>query len=283
MNIYTIYKATNTINKKCYIGFATNFIRRKNIHKKRFEMYDTYFYRALRKYGWESFEWSILYQSKDKNHTKNEMETHFITEYRAFVGFKDCVGYNMTLGGDGSHGFIHSKQTKKEMSLQRKGKNVGPKKIVSCKLYDPNGILHEITNLREFCQEKGFRYGGMLSLLKSKVRKRNYGWMKYEEGMTYQEILNTFYESKEKYRLWKFYKDDILFEIYDLHKYSKENNLKYGSMKSIFSKPTYIYNNHLMYMEGMSFEERMDQIKTEKEKNELIRRSKITGRKKKGL
>lgn len=99
--IYTIYRAINTANGKSYIGFDSNWPARKTDHK-RDKTKKNAFYNAIRKYGWEAFNWEVLYQSKDKHHTLNEAETHFIKEYNTFK--KD--GYNMTLGGEGALGTI---------------------------------------------------------------------------------------------------------------------------------------------------------------------------------
>jgi group I intron endonuclease len=102
MNIYTIYKSTNKINGKVYIGFDSNWPHRKNSHKCYYKKGDTKFYRAIKKHGWENFEWTILYQSIDKNYTKDTMENHFIIEHDSFK-----EGYNSTFGGDGTFGFHH--------------------------------------------------------------------------------------------------------------------------------------------------------------------------------
>jgi group I intron endonuclease len=107
MNIYTIYKSTNKINGKVYIGFDSNWPHRKNSHKCYYKKGDTKFYRALKKHGWQNFEWTILYQSIDKNHTKDTMENHFIIEHDSFKN-----GYNSTFGGDGTFGFSNPNRRK---------------------------------------------------------------------------------------------------------------------------------------------------------------------------
>ena len=97
MAIYSIYKATSKTTGKSYIGFDSNWPNRKSVHKSNIKHKDYKFYRALKKYGWDDFEWSLVYQSTDRDHTLNEMESYFIKQYDTFTN-----GYNMTVGGDGS-------------------------------------------------------------------------------------------------------------------------------------------------------------------------------------
>jgi group I intron endonuclease len=123
MDIYTIYKATNLITNKSYIGFTKKFSKRKNEHKyesfhKKCVGYDSYFHRAIRKYGWQNFTWEILYQSLEGNHCKDIMENYFIMEYNSFIN-----GYNKTLGGDGCLGFKHTKEHKEKLRKMYLGQN----------------------------------------------------------------------------------------------------------------------------------------------------------------
>lgn len=117
-NIYTIYKATNMITGKSYIGITNNYARRLNSHRHAKDPY--YFHTAIRKHGFESFIWEILYQSKDEFHTLHEMEPYFIQEYDSYQN-----GYNLTLGGDGSYGWKPSEKTKRKISKANKGRFLG--------------------------------------------------------------------------------------------------------------------------------------------------------------
>lgn len=94
-----IYKATNVVNGKSYIGVTSDYIRRKNRHKydALINNIETYFHRSIRKYGWDNFEWSIIFESDDYQYTKNVMEPKFITQYDTLV-----EGYNMSSGGEGA-------------------------------------------------------------------------------------------------------------------------------------------------------------------------------------
>jgi len=124
MIIYTIYKAVNIINGKVYIGFDSKWPKRKIEHKSRSKKENNYkFYNAINKYGWDNFEWFIIYQSKDREHTLKVMETFFIKQYDSFN-----VGYNMTIGGDGTFGNKtwlgrkHKKETIEKISKTKTGK-----------------------------------------------------------------------------------------------------------------------------------------------------------------
>ena len=102
MNIYTIYRARNIITDESYIGFtSSNLSLRQCGHRyKAFtEQSQNKFYTAIRKYGWNCFEWSELYQAKEEcshndSHTLNVMENYFITEYSSVE-----KGYNTNIGG----------------------------------------------------------------------------------------------------------------------------------------------------------------------------------------
>jgi group I intron endonuclease len=123
MGIYSIYKSTNIINGMCYIGFASNFTRRKSQHKKSsFDServdYHSNFHKSIREYGWDNFLWEIIYQSKNKIHTLKHMEPYFIKEYGTLLN-----GYNMTLGGEGCFGYKHTEEHKEKMRTLFIGKN----------------------------------------------------------------------------------------------------------------------------------------------------------------
>jgi hypothetical protein len=74
MIIYTIYKIVNKINNKVYIGFTS-----KNPPNKRWITHLSQLnnpkysklalYKSIKKYGKEYFEFIIIYQSKDRDHS----------------------------------------------------------------------------------------------------------------------------------------------------------------------------------------------------------------------
>lgn len=93
-----IYKITNTINQKSYIGKTEQAdpLRRWKEHlrearKKRSAT--RALYRAIRKYGEEHFIFEVL----EETDTPSEREKHYIKKYNTYK-----KGYNETLGGDGT-------------------------------------------------------------------------------------------------------------------------------------------------------------------------------------
>lgn len=132
MEIYTIYKTTNTINNKVYIGFTSKWPQRINGHNydRRYNTSTTkVFYNAIKKYGWDAFVWEAIYQSRDFEHTLNVMEPFFITEYRSWVGFSNCNGYNTTCGGEGTRGWKRSKEMIEAHKKQITGRKQTPEHI----------------------------------------------------------------------------------------------------------------------------------------------------------
>ena len=94
-----IYKVTNTLNGKVYIGKTKQSLsKRKSAHYKRVnENSLTNFHNALRKYPKDIFTWEI--ESECKNLSRlNECEINCIKKYDTFVS-----GYNMTNSGDGGY------------------------------------------------------------------------------------------------------------------------------------------------------------------------------------
>jgi len=119
-SIYSIYKVTNAINGKVYIGFDSNWPKRKYSHKYHLNKRNQHLYYAFRKYGWDNFEWEVIYQSKDGEHCLNVMESYFINQYDSYNN-----GYNETLGGEGTLGHKHKEETIKKLSNLAKGKYFG--------------------------------------------------------------------------------------------------------------------------------------------------------------
>lgn len=93
-----IYKITNNINKKVYIGKTLKTIEsRWKEHKKDFireEYKNRPLYRAFKKYGVENFSIEEIEKCSEQDASKREC--YWIEQYGSFKN-----GYNATLGGEG--------------------------------------------------------------------------------------------------------------------------------------------------------------------------------------
>ncbi len=111
-----IYKATNNITGESYIGYAVNGLKnRKLVHYSSKD--NTYFHKALKKYGKENFNWIIVEHKVSDFEVLKELEIYWIREFNTRVP----NGYNMTDGGEGALGLHPSRETRKKMSEARKG------------------------------------------------------------------------------------------------------------------------------------------------------------------
>jgi group I intron endonuclease len=91
--IYYCYKATNKDNGKVYIGFAADPKTRWRNHKRDAETGRGYvFHQAIRKHGWENFEFEVICCGKDKLAMLEYVEPALIEQYHSNIGQN---GYNM--------------------------------------------------------------------------------------------------------------------------------------------------------------------------------------------
>lgn len=121
-----IYKITNKINGKMYIGktLHSNPENRWKEHLNDFNRPHCEkrpLYEAMNKYSVDNFSFEVV---EDTNN-ENEREQYYINLYRTFVGFDDCNGYNATIGGDGKrYRLVLEEEIEEVVSLYKEGKTV---------------------------------------------------------------------------------------------------------------------------------------------------------------
>lgn len=103
-----VYIIKNIINDKVYIGktslesIQARFQEHLKASCKKSLQQRRVLYAAMAKYGKENFYIEEL--EKDLTDEQAcEMEAYYINKYQSYIGFDNCKGYNMTLGGDGQH------------------------------------------------------------------------------------------------------------------------------------------------------------------------------------
>ncbi len=123
-----IYQATNNINGKIYIGQTIFSLKKRTGEHRKLSRWGSkiYFHSAIRKYGFENFNFESIAWCDEK--TKLDFLERF---YISFKNSKSPVGYNLSDGGDGGSpkGRKLSEETRKKMSLAKRGKknNLGYK------------------------------------------------------------------------------------------------------------------------------------------------------------
>lgn len=214
-----IYKATNTVNNKIYVGCATRNLKRRisGHHQSAFTKNSKFvFHKALRKYGKEGFVWEIIHTCSSIEEMY-DLETKLITETYSY-NYNTTFGHdNTTLGlrmtdeqkeaqskrvtgnGNPMYGKNHSDETKQKISEINKGRLLGDKnpskrpeireKISKTKMgeLNPNAIKWVLTdpdgNVTIFT-------GGIKRILKS-------------HGLTYSRMKNVLDGATEEYNGWK--------------------------------------------------------------------------------
>ena len=210
-----IYMYTNKINSKGYVGKAEDFLKRKQQHiyhsyNKKCKDYNVPFHRAIRKYGIESFEVTIL----KENLTEDEMnywEDYYIETFDLYA--KNGKGYNIAKGGRGGnawegkteeegeewkqkiskakkgenhpmYGKRLSEEHKQKLSEAKKGKNHPQVKRIA--QYDKQGNLIKIWDyIKQASEELGINYSGLCSVLQGRTKTHQYKgyiWRYVEEN-----------------------------------------------------------------------------------------------------
>lgn len=110
--IIGIYKITNIINNKSYIGQSIDIERRFKEHKES-NRTSKYLRRAINKYGLNNFTFEILEECDEKDLSEKE---------KFWIKYYDSVppkGYNLTKGGDGGNTFQYLSKEELQKTKER--------------------------------------------------------------------------------------------------------------------------------------------------------------------
>jgi group I intron endonuclease len=196
-----IYKITNLINGKIYVGKDTK-------NRKRYYGSGIVIRQAIKKYGKENFKKEILENCSDYQ-TLNEREKYWIEVNNST---DKNIGYNRSYGGDGFSGITpetiekirqkhigqkrtlecrnkisksrigmkFTKKHKKNLSIARKKRITKPetlekmrksmlgknRKYVKYIIIDPNGMEYHTDNISQFCREHDIQHGNLYKVLR---------------------------------------------------------------------------------------------------------------------
>jgi group I intron endonuclease len=155
-----IYKITNIVNNKVYIGQTVkslDYRKKQHIIRANAGERSHKLYLAMRKHGIESFVFEELCSAL-KEDNLNSLEQEFILEYNSYKS-----GYNSTEGGD-----TVSPEMRSKISNTLKGhtynkgkmpKGANHKHSKSYKVQFPDGSINIVTGWRQFCREHSLNQG----------------------------------------------------------------------------------------------------------------------------
>lgn len=118
--IYEIYLITNKQNNKKYIGQTKIGIYNRwqeHLADSARSGPNRLLYNAIKKYGVDNFTIELLETNIPEN-LIDQREQEFIKQYNTY--YLTGYGYNMTLGGQGIHGYAHTDLNKQKISLGAK-------------------------------------------------------------------------------------------------------------------------------------------------------------------
>lgn len=187
-----IYKATNRVTGKPYIGYDSAWPKRQQQHlnvafNPKHQTYHSIFHRAIRKYGANTFIWEILFSSNNATHTLTNMEPHFIREHQTH--YLTGHGYNMTYGGEGHRG-PRTATNNRNNALAQTGKILTPehRKNISlgCRTFgnriakdwiltSPEGDETRIKNLTRYCLDHHIPPSNMFNVVRG-IMSDYQGW-----------------------------------------------------------------------------------------------------------
>lgn len=117
---WKVYVHINNINGKRYVGITSKSNPEHRWNHGRGYKENPHFRDAINKYGWESFDHIIVFDGLEEAQAKSkeiELIAKWKTNDRNF-------GYNMTVGGDGTKGYIPSDETRAKLSKARLKENL---------------------------------------------------------------------------------------------------------------------------------------------------------------
>ena len=170
-----IYKITNLINGKCYIGqTCQGLARRKGEHVYRANLgeRDHKLYLAIRKYGLSNFRMEPVFYVFEETQL-DEFEKLFIEQHNSFNR-----GYNMTSGDNRASAQTRAKISKAHSGRKitwyhkiveaRKSNGTYGLNVKTYKIKHPSGIIEIVTNMKKFCIEHGLDNANLIKTLKGR-------------------------------------------------------------------------------------------------------------------
>jgi group I intron endonuclease len=128
---FFIYKITNILNNKIYIGKSKSpdkrFARHLYVAEKQIKNNNQFqpIHAAIAKYGRDNFTLEIIDEALEEIDIFGK-EIYWIDFHKSNISrYPDALGYNLTDGGEGTSGCKPSKETKQKISIANSGSGNG--------------------------------------------------------------------------------------------------------------------------------------------------------------
>lgn len=150
MNTYSVYIHTNKLNNKKYVGQTCQKPHLRWNYGRGYRP-ETYFGKAIAKYGWDNFEHEIVAE----NLTKAEADSLEISLIAELDTKNSQHGYNLTDGGEGTSGVCRSDEYRLKQSISQSGKRLTEetKKRISENSARRAGVVLQFSKDGEFIRE----------------------------------------------------------------------------------------------------------------------------------
>lgn len=234
MGFGVIYKITNKINGKCYIGQTRDFKNRirKHIKDSKWDKKSHYpLYRAINKYGWDNFDIDIIDDCFDLD-DMNKKEEFWIKKYNSTIS---KYGYNVQAGGSN----ISSERLSKVLSKAKSNGTAHDMRVINLTdniIYRSGHecIRQEYPNMKskncaihKVCDPKSRYY---------KYKGKEYRYLD-NDGNIIEKIFPQ--ENSRAGKRIKCIEDDMVFES------KNKAYCYYGISKSYFDKCLKFYNGYI--------------------------------------
>jgi group I intron endonuclease len=113
---YSVYKHTNKINGKVYIGITSKPVEQRWKNGRGYHNTKSHFSFAIKKYGWNNFEHEIVATNLSRE-SACLLEQELILKYNST---NRQYGYNMTFGGESN---IPTDEVRQKLSVANSGEN----------------------------------------------------------------------------------------------------------------------------------------------------------------
>lgn len=169
-----IYKATNIINNKSYIGLTTRTLQERKLeHLRHIKTENTYFHRAINEYGKDNFLWEIIDDTPSSIKELKEKESYYIQYFNTLAP----NGYNITTGGE-----LIKIENRRDYNY---GNNPSAKRVINLttlKVYD---------TMKRAAEENNISVESIRKSIKNKTPSQNCFWDYYDENKNYSSITPT--------------------------------------------------------------------------------------------